>query len=115
MLVNGHDLLNRRIHLLLLAANGESSGQRQRLILGFMNGLNERAHPRHRRIKFTLAVGFFGVPHCREQLLQLLIFNRRQMAVSIHRQNQKLEQRLLLGSGIIRKVNVHVQWELPCG
>jgi len=97
MLVSGHDLLNRSINLLLLAASGENLGQQQGLFLGLLDGLNERPHPGRRRVKFTLAIKFFGVANRREQLLQLVVFNGCQMAVRIHRQDQKIEKCPMLG------------------
>ena len=97
MFVNGHDLLNCRVHLLLLAASGESFCQQYGLFLGLLDGLNERPHASHCGIKLTLPIEFFGVSHCRKQLLELRVFNGRQMAVGIHRQNQELKKHLLLG------------------
>jgi hypothetical protein len=50
---------------------------------------------------------FFGVAHGREQLLQLLIFHGGQMPVGIHRQNQQIEEGLLLGGRKISQINFH--------
>jgi hypothetical protein len=105
--INADDVLHRRIHLPVLAARGESPGQQQGLVLGFLERMNERPHPGHGRIKFTLAVMFFGVAHGREQLLQLLVFHGGQMPVGIHRQNQQIEQGLLLGARQISQINFH--------
>ena len=56
-----------------------------------------------------MAIKFFGVSKCREQLLQLLVFNGCQMAVRIHRQDQKIEKCPVLGGGEPSEVNVHVK------
>jgi hypothetical protein len=105
--IHADDVLHRRIHLPVLAARGESPGQQQGLVLGFLERMNERPHPGHGRIKFTLAVMFFGVAHGREQLLQLLVFHGGQMPVGIHRQNQQIEEGLLLGARQISQINFH--------
>lgn len=97
MLVRHHHLFNRLIHPLLLTARGESRCQRQEFFLGLMDGLDKRPHPGHGGIKFTLAVNFFGKSHGRQQLLQMLVGKSGEVAVRIHGQNQKLEQRPLLG------------------
>src|ERR1035438_9467390 len=107
--VRGHDLLNRRIHLLLLAARGESVCQQQGLFLGLLNGLNERPHTSHGRIKLALTIKFLNMPEGREQLLQLLVFNRRQMAVGIHRQNQQVKQCPLLVGRKSSEIDIHVE------
>src|ERR1035441_785088 len=107
--VRGHDLLNRRIHLLLLAARGESVCQQQGLFLGLLNGLNERPHTSHRRVKFALPIKLVGVSESREQLLQLLVFDRRQMAVGIHRQDQQVKQCPLLGGRKTSEIYIHVE------
>jgi hypothetical protein len=107
MLVTGHDLLNRPIYLLLLAARGERVCEQQSLFFGFLDGLSERAHSGYCRIKFTLTIKFFGVSECREQFLQLIVFNRGQVAVRIHRQDQKIEQCPLLGGCKASEANFH--------
>jgi hypothetical protein len=109
MLVSGHDLLNRSINLPLFAAGGESLGQQQGLFLGLLDGLDERPHTGHCRIKFTLAIELFGVSKRCEQLLQLLVFNGCQMAVRIHRQDQKIKKCPMLGGGEPSEVNVRVK------
>jgi len=43
--IRADDVLHRRIHLPVLAARGESPGQQQGLVLGFLERMNERPHP----------------------------------------------------------------------
>jgi hypothetical protein len=49
------------------------------------------------------------MPEGREQLLQLLVFNRRQMAVGIHRQNQQVKQCPLLVGRKSSEIDIHVE------
>ncbi len=107
MIVCGHDLLNRGIHLFLLAASGEGRRQHRRLLPGLMDRLNERAHPGHRPIKFTLAVNLVNIAHGGLQFLQLLVLDHCQVAVRIHGQNQEVKKDPLLGRREIGKVDVH--------
>jgi len=59
--------------------------------------LNAGLNPGHRRIKLPLAIRFFGKAHGCQRRLQLLVFKRRQMAISIHGRNQEVEKRPQLG------------------
>src|ERR1035441_4497087 len=52
--VRGHDLLNRRIHLLLLAARGESVCQQQGLFLGLLDRKSTRLNSSHLGISYAV-------------------------------------------------------------
>lgn len=109
MAVGGHHLFDGFKRLPLLFARGKGLGQKQGLVFSLVDGLDKRTHPRDRRIKFALTVGFFGIPHFGEELLQLSVGHGGQMAIGIHGQDQEIEQCVILNLWKIGAFGVHTE------
>lgn len=91
----------------VLVATGKGFRKGDGLLAGGLEGLDVRTHPRHGGIEFAMAVAFLRKAHGDEQRLQVLVFKRGEMSICIHRQNQKVEERLSLGRGETGNIHVH--------
>ena len=107
MAVVSHDNFHGGNDLFALGATGKPVSQRHGGLFGMIYGLEMGPNAGYGSIEFTLAVGFLGVAHGNEQLIQMRVFQGGQMSVSIHGQNEEIEQGILLGGGKIGQNKDH--------